>query len=767
MRAAAAIAGVQPGVDLELATAAVERITSRTRSRNMITEHLLAHPTALVDGDSGAPDPLARLIEDLIAAGVEGLSRPRCLDCGEERKLIGNVEGGRVCDRCKTRRRPHVECSQCGRLAQRAGGDEHARPICSRCHRKIYVSPVHRCGVCAVNRTYRTKKRICRECAGLPHTSCTGCGLPAAIPAAGAAPQCSHCATGQTAPCRECGEPTLGRDRQGRPRCENCYQRPVGTCGRCGRVRAIVRLAVGGDPDLCAICWTGPTVRCEKCGKIRPCRGERRGRMLCGTCAPVRPQTCAHCGYSRRPTAQWPEGPVCQRCYWRALDAKATCPRCGQWRRLMRYPGHEVPVCSDCAGVPAHHVCGRCGDETAPYHRGLCPRCVTVERLSELLGDETARHERGLDGLFELLLSVRSIKDRPRWLTESPIVPLLAELGRGELGLTYEALDAHPSRRAARRLEDLLIAAGALAPRDPALARMEEWIEERLSGSDHEALLRPFAHWVLLRRYRRRSQHAPLNLGELSRAKAELVSGTAFLGWLGERGRQLEQCTQADVDAWLGGSRADRHIARQFARWAMAQKLMPRLEFAAGHRSGPTLPIVHHDPRDLARRLVSDPAIPARERVAAILVAVYAQPIGRVARFTIDQIAITDTATTITFAHTPVTMPAPVADAVRAWLDQRQASMPPLATPSPWMFPGSPPSRPMGEQSLSRRLKTIGIDCNQDRRGALLHLAGELPAAILADIVGVHIATAANWADVAGRLRSDYPALRGADDRPQ
>ena len=41
-------------------------------------------------------------------------------------------------------------------------------------------------------------------------------------------------------------------------------------------------------------------------------------------------------------------------------------------------------------------------------------------------------------------------------------MPLLAELGRGELELTHEALDAHPSRRAARRLEDLLVAAGAL-----------------------------------------------------------------------------------------------------------------------------------------------------------------------------------------------------------------------------------------------------------------------------------------------------------------
>jgi hypothetical protein len=162
---------------------------------------------------------------------------------------------------------------------------------------------------------------------------------------------------------------------------------------------------------------------------------------------------------------------------------------------------------------------------------------VSPDRLTELLGDEDARRARGLDGLFELLLSVRSMKDRPGWLADSPVVPLLAELGRGELELSHDALDAHPSRRAARWLEHLLVAAGALASRDPALARMEEWIEQHLVGSAHEPVLRPFARWIVLRRCRRKSQTAPPNFGELSHAKTELVSASAFLGWLADRGR--------------------------------------------------------------------------------------------------------------------------------------------------------------------------------------------------------------------------------------
>jgi hypothetical protein len=347
-----------------------------------------------------------------------------------------------------------------------------------------------------------------------------------------------------------------------------------------------------------------------------------------------------------------------------------------------------------------------------------------------------------------------------RLVRSGPATDLLAELGRGELALSHAALDAHPSRWAARRLEDLLVAAGALPSRDPALARMEAWIGEHLAGSSHEGVLRPFAHWIALRRYRRKSQRAPLNFGELSRAKAELVSDTAFLDWLTDRGVALERCAQADIDAWLAGPRPDRYIARQLARWAMTQKLTPRLDFPAGQRSGPTPPITEHDLVTLVRRLLEDPEIPARERVAGILVAVYAQPIVRVARLTIDQITISDTDTTIRFAQTPVTLPELAAIAVRAWLDQRQAGMPPLATPSPWLFPGNTPSRPISEQTLSRRLKLIGVDCNQDRRAALLYLAGEIPAAILADIVGVHVTTAGAWADIAGRPWGDYPALR-------
>ena len=178
-------------------------------------------------------------------------------------------------------------------------------------------------------------------------------------------------------------------------------------------------------------------------------------------------------------------------------------------------------------------TCGRCGAEDAPYAPGLCGRCVLHDRLTELFGDQPQRAAVGLDVLFDELSAARSPKDTIKWLGRSSAIPLLAQIARGELPCTHETLDRHAANPAVRRLEHLLVATGALPTRDPALARLERWAEELLAARDDEPALRTFAHWVVLRHYRRKSQRALLNDGVLSRAKVEMRSAAAFLQWLG------------------------------------------------------------------------------------------------------------------------------------------------------------------------------------------------------------------------------------------
>lgn len=57
-------------------------------------------------------------------------------------------------------------------------------------------------------------------------------------------------------------------------------------------------------------------------------------------------------------------------------------------------------------------------------------------------------------------------------------------------------------------------------------------------------------------------------------------------------------------------------------------------------------------------------------------------------------------------------------------------------------------------------MKAVGVECNGARRAALLQLAGRVPAAIVADLLGVHVSTATQWAQFSGRPWGDYPALR-------
>ncbi len=68
------------------------------------------------------------------------------------------------------------------------------------------------------------------------------------------------------------------------------------------------------------------------------------------------------------------------------------------------------------------------------------------------------------------------------------------------------------------------------------------------------------------------------------------------------------------------------------------------------------------------------------------------------------------------------------------------------------------PGRPITPARLGERLRAIGIYAQTGRRAAQLDLAAQLPAAVLADILGLHQTTAAKWMHQAGGDWSRYAA---------
>ena len=64
---------------------------------------------------------------------------------------------------------------------------------------------------------------------------------------------------------------------------------------------------------------------------------------------------------------------------------------------------------------------------------------------------------------------------------------------------------------------------------------------------------------------------------------------------------------------------------------------------------------------------------------------------------------------------------------------------------SAWLFPGGQPGRPISSCRLAERLREQGIHSGQARSTALFQLATDLPAAVLARMLGIHITVAAAW----------------------
>lgn len=74
---------------------------------------------------------------------------------------------------------------------------------------------------------------------------------------------------------------------------------------------------------------------------------------------------------------------------------------------------------------------------------------------------------------------------------------------------------------------------------------------------------------------------------------------------------------------------------------------------------------------------------------------------------------------------------------------------------SPLLFPGFSDSRPRDAGGFGARLHRHGIDVRGGRNTARLALAADLPASVLADVLGIHDVTATRWEQ---RTKRDWHA---------
>jgi hypothetical protein len=578
---------------------------------------------------------------------------------------------------------------------------------------------------------------------------------------------CKPCAARHiTGECAHCGEvkPLGSRDAGGRRICERCRRHDRGhrQCGRCGKVASIAVRAAGGAPDICVNCYQMPSAVCRVCGRYRECNFAAIGHPVCPSCSPRATAICARCGQDRPPQARWPEGPVCDPCYTAALRRRVPCASCGQLRRPVFPPGPGADTCATCSGQPVTCACTGCGVEDKLFERGRCARCSLRRRAGQLLSGGTGQVPATMTAVLEAICSARNPHTALNWLRSGAGAGILADLAAGRLAATHDALDEHPRPRAAGFLRQMLTAGGVLPPRDEELARTEQWLATLLGSitiPEHRRTVHAFATWHVMRRLRRASASRRGPRTYTAYTRNTIKAAAQFLGWLAERGTTLAGCSQADADDWLATGPAAAHV-RDFLTWAADRGHCPTLDLPGTQRRDGTA-ITDARRWELAARLLHDDGIDVTDRVAGCLVLLYGQPMTRVAALTISQITGHDDSEDITIrlGQHDVPVPEPLGKLLLALAADGKSH---TGTGSPadrqWLFPGLLPGRPITPARLAQRLGTTGIPVMAGRRAALISLAAQMPAAVLADLLGLQPTTTVRWMHQAGADWNRYAA---------
>ena len=580
-----------------------------------------------------------------------------------------------------------------------------------------------------------------------------------------------------------------------------CIVRPP--CPHCRRIIALVKPRDG--LRLCRNCVAKSRAEpCDRCGTVRePATRDEHGAPICPTCLvrdPANQEVCTRCGRRRPVSVRTEEGPLCENCRpWKTL----TCAICRQHRPCMISEATGTPWCRPCTrrwarcagcgeiaqvrgGTLQAPLCATCTRPDASFwrncttcgkpgriHTGRCPRCTVDERLRDLLGDETGVIRPRHQALYQALVRVERPTTVAAWLDKSAAPAILRALGDGD-ELTHEALDALASGKTVEHLRSVLVAVGTLPERDEQMVRLECWITrtiaERRDPNEREVLHR-YATWHVLRRLRRRLSDTTTTYSQLASARQQIRAAVTVLDWLSSVDLTLTTADQGALEAWLASEAArHRREAGHFVRWARREKLTA-LELPAVRWGGPSGVIDTETRWSHARRLIHDDSLEPEDRFAGLLVLFYAQWPSAISRLVVSDLEVDGDDVRLRLGPEPVVLPEPLAALARQLCAARQGhAVIGHQASSPWLFPGGQPGRPISASQLRERLQGIGLQPGQSRSTALFQLATELPAALLARMLGIHISVAVAWQRASAGDWTAYAAdysRRGEAARPE
>lgn len=381
--------------------------------------------------------------------------------------------------------------------------------------------------------------------------------------------------------------------------------------------------------------------------------------------------------------------------------------------------------------------------------------------LTELLDDGTSQIRPELQPLADNLLAMPKPDRALNWLRTNPQAGrYLQGLARGEIPLTHDGLHELTSWRTAAHLRDLLMDAGALPTVDRQITLFESWTRKRLIATvdrDHARLLRQFLTWHQLPRMHATARRRSLTPGARNYAAEAFGQAEQLLDWLSQQDVTIDGLTQTDLDRWHA-ERPDR-AAEIFLGWAQRNGHSPRLQTPTTKVRAHRPPISQHRRLALTGRALTDESIALRTRVAACLLLLFAQPITRIVKLTIDDVLRDGPDVYLRLGKPPTPIPAPLAGMLLELLETR-ANMNTAANPdSRWLFPGGRVGQPLTPGALRQRFQALGLPTTPARTAALGQLVLQVPAPVVAASLGYNDNTTENHRVAAGGNWSRYTAL--------
>lgn len=804
---------VDPTLDTNTVEHAVRQATPNSGQQRQLASALRDNPDLLTNERPVGPPTIERLVREL--QPFSGILRPpRCAQCDEPKPLkCLNSDALRICASCaNSKRAVKGECTACGVRRRIVFQDRHGHPLCRQCPPEADVDHTAeiRQHILSIDPNQRLEKLNELIEQAIPHASqrravawelernpdlLTGAGFNGSRRVVVLIELLVGAQVDNVVqpPCPFCGrvKPLKGR-RDGLACCSRCYaterKRP---CSSCGKVHEIAARNDDGQP-LCPNCaWRLPENydTCDGCGRHAPIRRRGADQSLCNTCSRGRWATCAFCGEHKRCSYADTELPRCDRCTAHLLH-RDNCSSCGVHRLVAARTESGLPLCSTCRrereecsrcrrqkyvaarlaegplcancyakDAASFQACHGCGKVERLHHYGLCADCACPKVLRPLLAGANGEVRPEMEPVYQALLG----NDRARlleWLGRSTVATrLLAALASREGPITHQVIDDLGPYRKSQRIRAILVTGGVLEPRDELLVHVERSIAragEQVADPTERKALNSFATWTHLRRLRKAAESAPLLPGQVHFVQHQLNRAVELLSWLEDQDKSLATCTQSDLDVWLTDSRKG---VRSFVHWSVARGYAHDLTVPNRVIRAQRSVLGNPDQRwNLVQRLLNDQTIGTIERVAGLLVLLYAQPVSRICTLRIDQVVHTGSRVALTLGREPLELIAPVGELVLQLVQTRKGRAVLGHTDDhPWLFSGGP-GQPIRPETLGNRLRAVGVPPRLSRNTALMDLAADLPAPVLHRLLGASVRRATSWNQEAGNIRQTYAA---------